>query len=793
MGNGTLVGQAPEDESKREPSHQHGGAEIVTVTYAAGESSEVGPGRRVGWAALLGAAALAYTIGIGGTAVGELFPPIFVLNAALTACLVAIYIRGAYSADRVDRLVLIALLVMLASCILSTIPRRSFDSGLLILAYAAAFFVARGLFARKRNRVWIVRVLRVLSLAMTLGVTLLWGAIAIRWMAIAGPGILPPLNLELPGVIWGHRHDLALVTAMLYPAWWIGETSRTRRMVASLIGLLVLFAVVIDGSRTLWIAFAVATLVLVTGPALRGWRRSSQMRTAMIVGAGGIVVFLVLSGLGLALLSRATSTYSFGFRTTMWSSLIDAWLAHPIAGSGPGTFPWILQGVGYFDANSLAPRHPDSAPIQLLAESGLLGVAALGVLLLALMPSIGFGRSRGATWALVSFAVASLAGNPSDFPFVVAVVIVWAAYATPRSLATTVGMQRNHRGVSVASFTAAAFIGAAYLLTVVAAVSYERGREQIGRADVAQAGLSLDMAMRLDPGMAIYSRARGLVAFISGDAAGAVGHFRHATQLNPHDPVAWRSLAAAHREMGDDVAAEAALAEALRLMRADSTSLLMWAEWQADDGHEDEAVNTLAQAVHAWPQITAAEGWATLLERSGATGSAVVDLATKRWEDNLPMPETLGDQGIWLAVLSGRDDLFSRAFFESGFDPALWEPTVASLRCEAISAELASASASTKRTPAYWALRLRNSSLTDTADPNMMWMLNTANGTPLVDPQLRRSPFTGVPNDLWGYRRYPVVPEEPLPTIPSPESGVTRWYLDPEASGATAGVAGCGS
>ena len=682
---------------------------------------------------------------------------------------------------------------MLASCVLSAFPRRSFDSALILLTYCAALFVARGLLANDRNRRWIVRVVAGLSLAITLVIAALWGTTVIRWMSIAGPGVLPPLNLELTGHIWGHRHDLALLAAMLYPAWWMGRPSRWQRWLGVAVGVISLFVVIIDGSRTVWIAVAIATAIFAVGPALRAWRASRRVRLAVITAAVGIGLFLLLSGLGLGILSRATNVSSLGFRGEMWESLVDSWLARPIAGSGPGSFPWSLQGVGYYDTNSLAPRHPDSAPIQLLAESGVLGVTALGVLLWTLVPAVVSGRSRGATWALLTFVIASLGGNPSDFSYVVAVAIVWTAFAAPRPPIEPDHdeHQRGFGRLGWLSFAAGAAIAVAYLLTVVAAGAYESARGATARLDYGRAAASLDLATRLDPGMAIYARGRGVLDYVEGDLDSAVVHFRHATELNPHDPVAWRSLATAYRAVGNRAAAASALAEAIRLMRADTASLLLRAEWQAQEGNDEQAVETLAEVVHAWPQITAADGWSALLERSGIAASTVIDAAVERWEHDLPIPETIADQGVWLASLSGRDDLLPRALRASGYDPSLWPLTVASLRCQRMTAPLESATPGAKQTPAYWGLRLRDSALTGVPDPDGLWMLEAGNGSHLVEPRFRETPLTGVTNDLWGYRRLPVMPGELEPTLPTPDAGVASWYLEPRSAGARAGVGEC--
>ena len=87
------------------------------------------------------------------------------------------------------------------------------------LVYAALLFVGRDLLVRPAARSALVWVLIGLSAALTLLTAVRWAAFLGEWIALAGWRTLPPLNMELPSIPWGHRHDLTLVLVMLYPAW----------------------------------------------------------------------------------------------------------------------------------------------------------------------------------------------------------------------------------------------------------------------------------------------------------------------------------------------------------------------------------------------------------------------------------------------------------------------------------------------------------------------------------------------------------------------------------------------
>ncbi len=61
---------------------------------------------------------------------------------------------------------------------------------------------------------------------------------------------------------WGHRHDLTLLVVMLYPSWWLGRISPLRAAMGTVIGVLTLLIVIVDGSRTIWFAMSLASAVV---------------------------------------------------------------------------------------------------------------------------------------------------------------------------------------------------------------------------------------------------------------------------------------------------------------------------------------------------------------------------------------------------------------------------------------------------------------------------------------------------------------------------------------------------
>jgi O-antigen ligase/Flp pilus assembly protein TadD len=744
----------------------------------------------IGWAGLWIALLVVYAVGFGGTGAGELIPGLFVVGGLLVAPLVIIYVTDLpIVGDRIDKGVLLALLAFLAACVLSRFPRQSLDSALAALVYAAGFFVARRYMADRRMRRWMTSVLVALSAALTLGTAVRWLAVAVQWSGNTGWTLIPPLNLELPSEPWGHRHDLALLVAMLYPAWWRLPPSRTQRALAIIFGLLAAFVVVIDGSRTLWGALAVATLASFGARGLRTWRRSRAIQLATLATAVVILAISVGSGFSAAVAQRLDNLSSLGFRTTMWAELFESWSKTPAFGLGPGSFPWLLQGTGYFDTNSFAPRHPDSAPLQLLAEAGLLGIVALGILLVILVPALAKGRSGLGSWAVATFVVASVASNPTDFGFVVAIAIVWTAMAVPRE-SHLPGLSTNHsRLVRTATLAAAGVIGIAYVANAVAAMSYLTARNLIVTGNYDSAEPSLDLAVTLDPGMALYARERGALRLADKRTDAAVPDLATATRLNPNDSVGWRILALALRSDGERTLARRALDRAIDLRRSDAGSLTLLAQWQGEDGDRAASLNTLAEIVHAWPEIVGAPGWARLLSPREMSSQEVLTAAVARWEGGQSIPETPAGQGVWLAVLANRPDILQQALGQSGYSRALWPEVVAVLRCEPATANLTTELSASGRLPLYWDLVLRNSAVPGPPDRDAEWMLSTMNGDVLWDFDARASPLNDASSTTrWGYRREPAAWPVSPPGVPSIFAGLARWLKDPSSAVEEAGL-----
>lgn len=729
--------------------------------------------------------ALEYAIVLGGTGLGELHPVLRAINGVVAGAVIAGYfVLAPRRADRIDALCLAALLVFLAGAVFSAFPRQSLDSALGALTWAAAFFLARLLMADADARVWLVRVLIGLSAVLTIVAAARWLPPTVEWWMLTG--VTPPLDMNRSGVLWGHRHDLALIVAVLYPAWWIGRRSPIRTAAAVVFGVLAAIVVIVDGSRTNWLALVVAGLAVAAPMVLRAWHPS---RRALMGAAGGAALLVSLGtvvGLVPAALDRILTTNTLVSRADMWGKLLEAWTQRPIQGWGPGSFAWILQPTGYFDGNSWAPRHPDSLAFQVLPEVGLLGAVALGIVAVALAPTI-WRAEWGPRFALVALAVAGIGSNPTEFAFMLLVGIAWAAYAAPNRSEPVVSSTPGW--LQAAGLALLILIGAAFVSTVVAAFAHDAGRRAIAATNMLEATQHLETAERLDPGMALYPRLLGAARFLAGDAGGAEASLERAIALNPNDDLAWRTLALVKSESVDQAAAVESIQRAVELHRADPTNLLLRHSIEQQVGLDSTA--TAIEIVHAWPWIVTSAEWADI---SPVPVTDALTGATDLSRDGAPAPQQSNSlHAIWIAALADDDVLLAAAIDGTGLTRSLGEAYAAAVACKPVAAYLESAPAPDRRFDEYQVLRLREGRATGARDEaaERAWEIMT--GLSLgatLDPlnPLDENGFVGLSTDTWGYRRPPTSWPDLVALLPSPDAAYRRWMLDPSGAAVASGL-----
>lgn len=739
----------------------------------------IGVGSRLhaGWP-ILAAAGLAYVVMIGGGTLGDTDPTVRLATAFVAAPTVVAYVLFAPSrGDNLDRWILAALLLFLSACVLSTYPRQSLESALIGFGTAAALFCGRQLLRRVDARNVFAVTLIALSLAVTLVALGRWLPMALEWWNLNDRRFLPPLDLALPSAPWGHRHDLALLVGMLYPSWWLNHPGRARAVVAVVMGVVVSVIIVLDGSRTLWLAVGAATVVLI-GPSLR----ATLVRLPRLVlggAAAGFCAVLFVSGAADTLLQRVFNLDTLAARAAMWGPILELWSERPVQGWGPGAFPWLLQRTEYFDTNSWAPLHPDSVVFQVLPEAGLLGLGAITLAALAIGLALRRSRSNGARWVTVAFAVAGVGANPTDFSFLVLLAAAWVAYGLPAERSTLDHRTALSRSYRVGAPTGLAVIAACVVMASGGAFYYVAARAEVQNGNLAGARDSLSAAIALDPGMALYWRQRGVVDLVTDGAPTGVPDLETATALNPSDDVAWRALAMSYRMTGDHASASRALEQAVSIQRADPANLLLRLHWLVEESETNSALSLLAYVVRTWPTVTGAPGWRDVLGTVGADPRAVYAAAASLWEDRTDAPS--GDTTL-LSVLASDPRLLTSA------------PDTAWVRASYDCGDRASAPDDwDRRQPHLWAASIRGEAWQGRPPPDKVriFQLMTGYSPPPLPKALNPvndTPLYGFSADIFGYRRLPIEWPASMAKLPSPDAGADRWLLDPAAAHREAGL-----
>jgi O-antigen ligase/tetratricopeptide (TPR) repeat protein len=734
-------------------------------------------------------AALFYFLTVGGTFVGELAGWPRIVNSVVGGVLIVVYlVRAPARNDRVDRAVVLSLVLFSLAGVASTFPRQSLDALLGSLAFAAAFYVGRDVTGTPAGSRVLITTLRLLSVIVTALLVAQVAAVNIEWVQLTD-GLLPPIGLEFDGRPFGHPYDLVTLAVMLFPSWLVGKRSAPRNVVAAVIGVPLAMMVILAGSRAVWLSVALATLLIAVPVGIRLLRREIKVDPRVLI-AAGLAILIGAVVLADPFVDRLVTTSTLDQRVEMWGTATEVWLDRPVTGHGPGSFPWLLQTTDHFDGNSIHPRHPDSALFQLLPEAGLLGLGAALVLLGGVGTALLAGP-KPAVWAVAVFVFGGIGANPTDFPFLIATALAWAAYAMPRSSQPPVVVRPRPvmRWLSTAAF---AVVAIAVTSALVGGIRYDNAVARVDAGDLPGARRELDAAMALDPGMAIYARQRGIINLQLSEPAEAIADLRRATALNPNDDLSWRGLALAQRTAGEDEAARVSLDRALALQRSDVTNLLLSAVWHREDNELASYERDAIDIVLGWPTVIAAPGWNAINGDHRAT-LQVVDAAIERWMDGGDPPVPIRTQPLLLALMGHRSDVAPMAEASSGLSPALTSAMRAVYWCESdASIELSNVPEADRRSSLYWALRLQHSAATGSVDPTALRLYQQAAGRltaasmdARLEPLQENNPQGSV--DAWGYRRIPISWRSQDWTLPSPQAGAARWLLDPDVARAAIG------
>jgi tetratricopeptide (TPR) repeat protein len=283
--------------------------------------------------------------------------------------------------------------------------------------------------------------------------------------------------------------------------------------------------------------------------------------------------------------------------------------------------------------------------VQLLAETGVIGVAAAAVLIVGITLAVRrqWRQQPRAIWAITVFAVACVGTNPTAFVFLTVPIIVWTAFLVPAENAR--GSKPRKLGVMQ---VAAVVVTAAVGVSAVASLAYEASRGSVQRQQLEAAETYATVATFLDPALPIYWRALAEIEMARGATNAAIQHYKRAVAASPKDSAGHRALALAYVE--NDLLAEATQAadKALELRPQSYRNWLTAAAVADAAGDEPKSVAALARALEIAPEL-AISFWSDANHDTQHLTSAI-ELAGS--------PDHLHDQPMtlnhaFLAVLAG--------------------------------------------------------------------------------------------------------------------------------------------
>lgn len=364
------------------------------------------------------------------------------------------------------------------------------------------------------------------------------GIIAVRWIDeglawMALDGSIPPLQAR-SGSPWLSTDAVAALALLVAPFYLQIEWTPLRRL---LIATAVVGAVVViplSGGRVEWLAMLVAVLIYLGTPRLD--MRRAALPFALVVSAAAVAFVGLLAAGFLGTLSG---------RTFIWQTALNVIANHPIAGAGPGAFPWVRLAEAPELLNRYGVYHAHNLVLQVLADGGLLLAAALLATCVVYATHVARGigpfttAQRASLAVLVGLVVVLMLDELTQLPALTALFIGSAAFlAYDRSRPP-----RPARLPTPRSATAAGFLALLVLISLPSAIGAQNsriaaliGKERAVAGDWQAAESAYGTAAAAWPDHASYQLALGLANAHLGDEDAARAHYVRARDLSPGDP-----------------------------------------------------------------------------------------------------------------------------------------------------------------------------------------------------------------------------------------------------------------
>ncbi|HEX5041172.1 MAG TPA: O-antigen ligase family protein [Candidatus Limnocylindria bacterium] len=518
------------------------------------------------------------------------------------------------------------------------LPRTSVDVPILLLlgAYALATLLAvnagmslramgaivaltlmlpAALLALRFRPTWAALVVCLPTLALAAGTLVAMASRRVAWVLADAPG-LPPLRLAAEGTPFG---SVAVAPFVLLATWAIAgqiEDGRWRRGFRISLVVVGIPLVILSGSRSAWVAYGVAALVLAVPWMLARRdlvRRARRPGPRMVLAAAGALV--VVAALAAIMAPRLTAITSVIYRGDLWRDTITAWLARPLTGLGPGIMPYARQAAAPDGTFPVSQPHSHNWALGVLGDAGVIGLIAGIVLVAAFAWVAGPWRSRGgegriASAVLLGIAVSALFEDITFLPNFSLLIILLAAIAL-----TDAGAVRWTRLPRLPAAAVVAAIGgtAALLVGMVIAdaggIAYRAGADAANDGDWPSAARWFQRSVAIDAWHPLGPDALAVALSATGDDRGARDAAARATQLNPGNGRAWANLAVACGRLGDADCEVAAARRAVAKARLQDPTLFLAADALERAGYPEEADDAYRRSLLTNPLTSFATDW----------------------------------------------------------------------------------------------------------------------------------------------------------------------------------------
>ncbi|HEX6140509.1 MAG TPA: O-antigen ligase family protein [Candidatus Limnocylindria bacterium] len=498
---------------------------------------------------------------------------------AAVAGVAALAVRGArLPRTRLD----VPILVLLLAFGVATLS--AWNLGLSAAALAAILgttaMLPVALLAVRHRPAWtaLVVILPVLVLAAGTLAVIAWRRV--EWILAGGPG-LPPVRLGHEGTPFGSVAVPAFVLLGALPLALLIEDRAWRRRIVVALLVIGIPTTLVSGSRSAWIAAAVALAVLVAPwlrrrleMPIRRRRWTARDATLAVVGLGAIVLALLFVS------PRLTEAESLTYRAYLWRDTLTAWSADPLLGVGPGGMPFLRQVAAPDLTFPVRQPHSHDVLLGVLGDAGIVGALAAVALFVAFVVVAGPWRTRSvhgraAFAVLMGFAAASAFEDLTFLPGFNLLVLLLAAVALTDAGAVTWHRIRSPREAAsptsrVASRLALASgvvaglaLVAIMLLGDTAAIAYRIGTDRAWELNWGEATAWFQRAERLDPWHPSTPKSLAVTAERAGQPRLAAEASRRAVAMNAGDGPAWANLAILCLQGGDPACARHAADQAV--------------------------------------------------------------------------------------------------------------------------------------------------------------------------------------------------------------------------------------